>query len=196
MRDAIQIMTITEFWEFAQLPDNRDKRWELINGVPIEKGQYGNMAPSSKINSVIAVKIARFLDEYAEKHNLGYVSGADGGYRVGNNVFQPDAGYISKSRSGGLVGGIFENAPDLAVEVVSPNDKEIYVFEKARSYLLAGTKMVWLIFPENQTVYVCTLASEHRLMVDRYERSMTLSGGDVLPHFSLQIARIFPDDSK
>lgn len=32
MRDAIQMMTIPEFWEFAQLPENRDKRWELING--------------------------------------------------------------------------------------------------------------------------------------------------------------------
>lgn len=124
MRDAIQMMTISEFWEFAQLPENRDKRWELINGVPIEKGQYGN------------------------------------------------------------------------VEVVSPNDKEIYVFEKARSYLLAGTKMVWLIFPENQTVYVCTLASEHRMMVDRYEQNMTLSGGEILPHFSLEIARIFPNESE
>lgn len=196
MLNIIQPMTISEFWEFAQLPENRDKRWELINGMPIEKGRDGDMAPSTKMNSVIAVKIARFLDEYAEKHHLGYVSGADGGYRVGDNVFQPDAGYISKARAGGLVGGVFENAPDLAVEVVLSYDKEIHVFEKARSYLLAGTTMVWLIFPENRTVYVCTLASEHRLMVDRYEQHMTLAGGDILPDFSLQIVRIFPDESE
>jgi hypothetical protein len=115
MLNIIQPMTISEFWEFAQLPENRDKRWERINGMPIEKGRDGDIAPSNKMNSVIAVKIVRLLDEYAEKHHVGYVS---------------------------------------------------------------------------------TLASEHRLMVDRYERYTTLSGGDILPDFSLQIARIFPDESE
>ncbi|HRF97302.1 MAG TPA: Uma2 family endonuclease [Aggregatilineales bacterium] len=194
MNLSVQSMTITEFWDFVNLDENRDKRWELINGIPIEKGGDGDMAPSSKINSVIAIKIARFLDEYAEKTNSGYVTGADGGYRVDTHVFQPDVGYISKARSGGLAGGIFDSAPDLAVEVVSPNDKEVRVFEKARIYLLAGTRMVWLIFPDNQSVYVCTLESKNRLTVDIYDTTMTLTGGDVLPNFTLETTRIFPKE--
>lgn len=194
MLNTIRHMTIDEFWEFVNLDENRDSRWELINGVPIEKGGDDMMAPSSKINSVIAIKIARFLDEYVEQHDLGYVSGADGGYRVGEQVFQPDVGYIGKTRSGGLKGGIFDNAPDLAVEVVSPTDKEIRVFEKARLYLLGGTKMVWLIFPENQSIYACTLATQTRLNIDIYDIQMTISGGELLPNFQIALHRIFPKE--
>jgi Uma2 family endonuclease len=194
MNQIAQKISIAQFWEFVNLDENRDKRWELINGIPTEKGGDTTMAPSSKINSVIAIKIARFLDEYAEKTDSGYVTGADGGYRVDDHVFQPDAGYISKARSGGLAGGIFDNSPDLAVEVVSPNDKEVNVFEKARSYLLAGTGMVWVIFPDNQSVYVCTLESKNRMNLDIYEHDMTLTGGNVLPNFTLELARIFPKD--
>jgi len=42
--------------------------------------------------------------------------------------------------------------PDLAVEVISPNDLYEKVYAKAMEYLAAGVKQVWLVSPEHQHV--------------------------------------------
>jgi len=194
MLDTTKPMTIDEFWAFVNLPENGDKRWELIDGLPVQKGGGDNMAPSSKMNSLIALLIASYITPYVMSRKLGYVTGADGGYLVGKNILEPDFGYISKARSGGLTGNFYDNAPDLAVEVISPSEKELMVVEKACTYLLNGTKIVWVVFPENWSVYGCTLQTDNKLVVDILDKNMTLSGGDVLPNFSLPVADIFPDD--
>jgi hypothetical protein len=54
--------------------------------------------------------------------------------------------------------------------------------------------MVWLIFPENQSIYACTLATQTRLNIDIYELNMTITGGDVLPNFQIALNRIFPKE--
>lgn len=190
MRDATKEMTIDEFWAFVNLPEYADKRWELINGEIIE------MAPSSKINTVIAGLIIWYLNQFVVPRKLGYVSVPDGGYRIGKSVLQPDAAYISKARSGGLKGNFYENAPDLAVEVISFSEKEESVFRRAHRYLSHGTRMVWVVYPDDKTVYVCLPSDDGGMKVNSFDATMTLSGGDVLPDFSLPVADIFPDDEE
>jgi Uma2 family endonuclease len=191
MLDTTKPITIDEFWAFVNLPENEDRRWELINGEIVE------MAPSSKINSLIALLIATYLTPHIMKHKLGYVTGADGGYLVGRSVLEPDFGYISKVRSGGLKGNFYENAPDLAVEVVSvKSEKEEDAFRKAHRYLSNGTRMVWVVYPDDKTVYVCIPDSDGGMKVNVFDVTMTLSGGDVLPDFSLPVADIFPEDEE
>ncbi|HRF97601.1 MAG TPA: Uma2 family endonuclease, partial [Aggregatilineales bacterium] len=180
MLDVAKQVTIDEFWAFVNLPENEDRRWELINGEIVE------MAPSSKINSLIALLVATYLTPHIMKHKLGYVTGVDGGYRVGRSVLEPDFGYISKARSGGLKGNFYENAPDLAVEVVSvKSEKDEDAFRKAYRYLSNGTRMVWVVYPDDKTVYVCIPDSDGGMKVNVFDTTMTLSGGDVLPNFSL-----------
>ena len=126
-----KLYTAEEFWEIAQLPENQDKRLELEDGVIVEMGS------SSPANTVTAMRIGYFLNGFVIPRDLGYVTGADGGFKVGaKRVRQPDVGFVSKARVPKLTKR-FDLAPDLAVEVVSPDED---IFKKAREYLHAGTK--------------------------------------------------------
>lgn len=84
--------TVAQFQEFESLRENVDRILELIDGEIVEK--MPSFTPSR-----IASRIARFLGNFADEHQLGYVTGEAGGYVMSEgNVFNPDVGYISKER--------------------------------------------------------------------------------------------------
>jgi len=111
-----KFITTQEFWEIARLPENENKRLELEDGVIVE------MLPSSPINTIVAGRLSTFLNNYIMQHNLGYVTLPDGEFRLATGrVRQPDTAFISRERVP-KVPDEFEIAPDLAVEVASPNE--------------------------------------------------------------------------
>jgi len=75
-------------------------------------------------------------------------------------------------------------APDLAIEIVSDDDRVSAVFAKARMYLEKGSQNVWIIFPSEKRVVVVT-ATEWRW------ESNTLACPEILPGFSIKVAEIF-----
>jgi Uma2 family endonuclease len=185
VQDKARKLTTADFLAFCELPENLDRRFELINGVPVE------MPSSSKKNTVLAARFVHFLVTHVDRHDLGYVSGADGGYDLGpHDTRLPDAAYISKSRAGGLQGVTFPVAPDLAVEVISPSETSRAVLDKVRAYLQAGTALVWVVHPEDKVVDVYRLAGEG-LYVQTFNLTGVLDGGDVLPGFTLPISELF-----
>lgn len=186
---AIQerLYTAEEFWEIAQKPENRDKRLELIDGVIVE------MAPSSQKNTVIGMRVGYFLNAWVIPRDQGYITGADGGYTIdGHNGYQPDAAFISKERHAKLEGVEFPVAPDLAVEVISPSESSNDVLKKVTRYLQAGTKLVWTLYPDDETVYVWKMAEDGTVNMQSFGLDDTLDGGDVLPGFTLKVSEIFP----
>jgi Uma2 family endonuclease len=80
-----------------------------------------------------------------------------------------------------------DGAPVLAVEVLSPNDKQKDINEAIEEYLECGTKQVWIVDPYAETVTVHRANAEPVM----YTRSQTLPGGDDLPGFSCPVAEIF-----
>lgn len=81
----------------------------------------------------------------------------------------------------------FEGAPDLAIEVVSPSDSYGEVRDKASKWLEAGARLVWVVQPMSRTVEVYRPEQESvTLTVED-----TLSGGDVLPGFSVPLRSLF-----
>ena len=78
-------------------------------------------------------------------------------------------------------------APDLAVEVVSPSEKAGDVREKARDYLAAGTRLVWIVYPRTREVVVHTPDGLARA----YGADATLEGFGILPGFSCDVADLF-----
>ncbi len=178
-----KLYTADEFFEFAGLPENDDRRLELEDGVIVE------MAGSSPINTFTAIRIAHFLSAFIIPRDLGYISGADGSYKLTEKrVRQPDVGFISKARQPNVPKRL-EIAPDLAVEVVSPDED---IFKKANEYLQAGTKAVWAVYADEQRVYVLRLDEDGALRSVAYGIDATLDGGEVLPGFSLRVRDIFP----
>lgn len=78
--------------------------------------------------------------------------------------------------------------PDLAVEIISPNDKFTEVNAKVKLYLDDGVKMIWLIDPQLREVIVYILNSHQNTILTVADR---LTGGDVLPGFEIAVADLF-----
>jgi Uma2 family endonuclease len=168
-----------EFLALESLPENAGRILELVNGEIVEK------LPSFK-PSKLAMRIGHFLLSFAD--DLGHVTGADGGYVMSEtDVFNPDVGYISKKRLPVLPEREVPVPPDLAVEVKSPTDTKRALRLKVERYLAAGTRLVWLVFPEERVVEVYTPSEDvHTVGIDGL-----LDGGDVLPGFTLKVKDIF-----
>src|SRR5205807_3794824 len=71
-------------------------------------------------------------------------------------VRRPDVAFIAAQRLSNYQWGQghFNIAPDLAVEVVSPNDEVYELDRKIRDYFRAGVRHVWVINPEQETVRI------------------------------------------
>lgn len=100
----------------------------------------------------------------------------------------PDVGFVAAGRfpDERWPIGFAELAPDLAVEVVSPNDNSRDVLEKVGEYLDNGTRLVWVIDPEKRT------AAIHRSLTDARvigEADM-LEGEDVVPGFACPLGDV------
>lgn len=154
---------------------------ELIDGELVEK--MPSFVPSS-----IAMTIGAYLRIHVKERGLGYVTGADGGYVMGDgSVFIPDVGYITRERLPEEPTREAPVPPDLAVEVKSPTDSVRELRRKAEKYLAAGTRLVWLVFPDEKRVEIYDGDSD----VVTLGESDALTGGALLPDFTLPISAIF-----
>jgi Uma2 family endonuclease len=82
--------------------------------------------------------------------------------------------------------GFIEFAPDLAVEVLSPDDRRREVLEKVGEFLDAGTRQVWLIDPDRRSAALYRSMTEVREIPE----SGSLEGGDVIPGFACPLVDI------
>jgi Uma2 family endonuclease len=168
--------------ELLSLPHGYDKKYELVRGELI------TMSPAGLDHGIIGGRIQRHLGNYVEAHELGVVPNSDTGYqleRKPDTVRSPDVSFIAAGR---LVrtAKYFPGAPDLAVEVISPNDTYGEVHDKVEAYIAAGTRMVIVINPRNQTATVTTPAGATHLTIND-----ALTGGDVVPGWSLPMRELF-----
>jgi Uma2 family endonuclease len=99
----------------------------------------------------------------------------------------PDVAFWSIARQPAIPADYFEIPPDIAVEVLSPNDRRKDVREKIKEYVQNGVKLVWLADPDTRTIMVYP-GSLRGIELDEAD---TLTGGEVLPGFSCKIAELF-----
>lgn len=176
--------TNAEFWAFVEHSENQDRSFELINGELIE------MPPSSPLNAHLGALMVYYLMLFVLEHDLGYVMGADGGYNLfEGQVRVPDASFVAKERFSSLPKHI-QGGPDLAVEVISPSEGMRAVLDKIMLYFAAGTRLVWTIDPQARKVDVYQ-PTEQGFAGQTLNIDDTLTGGDVLPGFSLSLAKLF-----
>ncbi len=163
-------------------------RFELIDGELVER----NMSVES---SVVAFRLNMRLGVLIEERGLGFGFQADCGLMIfpwkhrGRDVRFADGGFVARGRvPAGYTGkGHLTLAPDLIFEVVSPNDLAEEVETKVADYLQAGVKLVWVLHPETETVYVQRAdRTSSRLAGDD-----VLSGESVIPGFEVVISELF-----
>ena len=168
------------------LEDFVPEHFEFVHGQLVEKSMG---AASAEISTTIIAGLVPFV----RRNNLGRIFGPDTGYRCfpeeAKRLRKPDISFVALDRMEGGVApqGDFKIAPDLAVEVISPNELYEYVEEKVQDYLDAGVKLVWIVSPGSKTVLVRRPdGSCHSLNVDG-----ELSGEAVLPGFTCKVADLF-----
>ncbi len=180
MATATRLLTAEDVFN---LPS--DLRCELIDGVLIE------MSPPGPEHGMIAATIARFLGNHAVSQRLGIVFGEAGFIlrRGPDTVRAPDAAFIRAERvpPTGPPKTFWETAPDLIVEVVSPNDTPAEVQAKIHTWIEAGVQLAWVVYPATHRVVVVRSLQER---VELTEED-TLSGEDVLPGFMCAVHEIF-----
>jgi Uma2 family endonuclease len=170
--------------DVTDIESREDWLCELIDGVLVQKtiGLY---------ESALAARLVSLLFNFLDRHDLGVVLGAGATLRVlPCQVRIPDVSFISWDR---IPGNEFPRepipdlVPDLAIEVLSPDNTRREMERKLRDYFKAGTHLVWYVDPEHQTVQVYTSPRKSKLFRD----GDTLDGGPVLPGFRLPVKRIF-----
>jgi Uma2 family endonuclease len=80
----------------------------------------------------------------------------------------------------------FMLVPDLAVEVHATNEHYTPSEHKIDTYLKDGVKLIWVIYPDSETVTVYEGGDSHTL-----NASDTLSGGDIIPGFEIPVSTLF-----
>jgi len=159
---------------------------ELVDGALVR------MPPTGGVHGKVALRIGRLLDEYVEAHDLGVVCGAETGFilqRDPDVVRAPDVSFVAKTRIpvAGAPDSYWSIAPDLVVEVVSPNDRQAEVQQKVAEYFAAGARLVWVVDPATRTVCVHRSAADVCTLAD----DAVLTGNGVLPEFSCPVHRCF-----
>ena len=171
--------------EFLALPETEPAS-ELIDGEVVQKSM-----PTFE-HGFIQSALSFVLNLFLRSDPIGFIGtevrcifGPPGEERP----YVPDLIFIGTARLRQTgPGQPFRGAPDLAVEVVSPDDRPDRVAAKVTFYLLHGVRLVWLIDPETRTVTVLTAAGRS----ERLSEEATLDGDDVLPGFAVAVRDILP----
>lgn len=178
-----KLYTSAEFWDFVNLPENAKKAFERWNEEIVE------VSPSNPYSSTVGLIIGAAFIYYLKTNPIAWATGEAAGYDISSSdTFAPDVAVILKTRQAKLpFKGFISMSPDLAVEVVSPGNTANEIHGKVLKYLQAGTQLVWVVYPDTQTVAIHTAVGARTLTIND-----TLDGGTVLPNFALPIQEIFP----
>lgn len=150
-------------------------------------GRLRVMSPAGGRHGRIAARITGRLDPFVESTNCGAVLAAETGFLIASEpdtVRAPDVAFVGADRVHLIPErGFVKGYPDLAVEVLSPDDRRADIDEKAADWLAAGTRIVWVVDPGARTITVHRAGVAPRIV----GAGGTVTGEDVLPGFVLPV---------
>lgn len=160
-------------------------RTELVKGRIIYLMPTGHPHGYYEGNFTIALGI------FVRKHKLGRVLSGEVGVYTSRNpdtVRGADVLFISYERLAQAKSkGFLDVAPELIVEVKSPDENWPGIKEKLAEYFGIGVSLVWIADPRYQRVHVYRSLNEVEILT----RDDELTGGDVLPGFGVLVAELF-----
>ena len=158
-----------------------DARVEIIEWELVE------MTAAGMRHQIIAMNIIRLLDAYVVEKGIGLILPDGMTYLMNSpakglkDSFVPDVSFVHHEN-------IPENfkpekphpgAPDLAVEIVSPDDSATKLQRKIRTYLDTGAKQVWVIYPDTKEIFQHIAGEEEQLI--NYKGSQTIDAEALFP---------------
>ncbi|MFH1112373.1 MAG: Uma2 family endonuclease [Pseudomonadota bacterium] len=175
---------MTEQWTESQimrLPDVPGK-YELVEGELV-------VVAAGREHEDVILALNLLLTNFVIAHGLGRVYQASLGYWMRNGNFRsPDVSFVAKDRLDGMTRdpkGFLHGAPDLAIEILSPSNTVQTMKKKALEYFESGSRLVWLVVPDDRIVVVLRPDGTETPITD------TLTGEDVVPGFSVTITEVF-----
>jgi Uma2 family endonuclease len=164
----------------AHIPD---KRTELVRGRLIVR------EPAGYRHGAVTVNLTVRLGQHVQLTGAGELLAAETGFTLFRNpdtVRAPDIAFVRRERVPTGTRGFPEMAPDLAVEVLSPDDRPGETLGKVADWLEAGAQLVWVIDPERRLARVYRQDGMESVLAE----TDTLRGEDLLPGFSCTLATI------
>ncbi len=178
--------------ELLALPDDR-WQYELVEGVLVK------MTPTGGGHGHLASDLDFALRAFVKPRKLGIVLAAETGFQLNppnrppDTVLAPDVAFVRTERVPAQGSpeweGYWPLAPDLVVEVVSPGQRKADIAEKARTWLAAGTRLAWVVWPAQRQVDVWQPGSDQPAVT--LGMGDALDGLDVLPGFTYPLADLF-----
>ncbi|MGK7955159.1 MAG: Uma2 family endonuclease [Crocosphaera sp.] len=178
-------LTDEQFYQLCQ--DNRDLR--------LERNRHGDMLimpPTGGETSNKNLRILQQLGMWTDENNTGIAFDSSGGFKLPNGADRsPDAAWIPKEKWENLTPEQRQKflpfCPDFLIEFRSPSDNLNALQKKMEEYIKNGTKLAWLINPQDRQVEVYRKGQA----VERLDDPQILSGESILPNFVLKLEKIW-----
>ena len=165
--------------ELFQLPDD-GWRYELV------RGELRKMSPAGADHGSVSAEIIASLAAHVKRYKLGKVYSSDTGFTLSRDpdtVRAPDAAFVRAARVV-ATRRFFDGPPDVAFEVVSPNDRYTEIEEKTRDWLRAGVLAVVIVDPGAKSARIERLGSGAPV-------AGVIEIEDVIPGWKLPLAELF-----
>lgn len=166
-----------------------------IGPAELVRGEIVRHMPTGHPHGLIENIIGALLYLYLQGRKIGYaLTGEVGIYTQRNpdTIRAVDIAFISNERYRQLsLSGYLDQAPELAVEIMSPANTWSEIHEKLAEYFGIGVKLVWVVDPQLEQVHVYRAMDDVTLL----QKEDVLTGEDVLPGFEAALADIFVVES-
>ncbi|HEX2311895.1 MAG TPA: Uma2 family endonuclease [Vicinamibacterales bacterium] len=180
MPEATRLVTADELEKF---PDD-DFRYELVEGRVVR------MSPVGFRHGTTVIRLGALLMRHAQERGLGAVM-TEVGFKLASNpdtVRAPDVAFVRQDRiPTPEPRGFWNGPPDLAVEVLSPDDRTEDIRAKVAEYLTQAVPTVVVVDPDSRKVTVLRPATpELALATDD-----VLDLSDVVSGFRCTVRELF-----
>ncbi len=164
-----------------------------IGPCELVEGEIIKMSPTGDKHGNIESNIDFALKQFVRQHKLGHIRvGEIGIYirRKPDTVRGADVAFISNERYAQRgASGFLDVAPDLVVEIMSPDDRWSAVMKKLGEYFSIGVRLAWVVDPDTESIYAYRSLTDVR----HFAKNAALPGDDVLPGFSITVGEFFAD---
>ena len=162
-----------------------------IGPSELVKGELIRMAPAGHPHGYYESNFSTALHNFIRPKKLGRVLVGEVGIYTACNpdtVRGADVAYISNERLAQVTSHSYlDVAPELVVEILSPDDRWPNIKEKLGEYFNIGVEVVWVADPKKRQVHVYRSLTEVEILT----AGQALSGGDLLPGFEVSVAGLF-----
>lgn len=179
-------MTAEELW--------RDRRY--ATGYELIEERLVKMSPAGYLHGEIVQELSRVIGNFVKPRKLGTVAAAETGFVVSqpgqpDTVLAPDIAFVRADRlpprNSPERKKYLRLAPDLVVEVVSPDQFGPEVTSKAQFWMQVGVRLLWVVWPDAQTIDVW----RPNVTMHTLTSTDALDGYEVLPGFTQPVGELF-----